>query len=133
MINSSFYYHQGGLRGDDPQITLTAFVLIALAEAKQAGISCNDPNVNLEVNTNVVFLLFYPFFSDTLNYLFTFIILWLFWQSVMLRTADYLKNAIEQSSRRPYTVAIASYALVLLKKPQRYNPLSVLMRSAAES
>lgn len=49
----------------------------------------------------------------------------------MLRTADYLKNAIEQSGRRPYTVAIASYALVLLKKPQRYNPLSALMRSAA--
>lgn len=49
----------------------------------------------------------------------------------MLRTADYLKKAIEKSGRRPYTVAIASYALVLLKKPQRYNPLSVLMTSAA--
>ncbi|XP_029706634.1 complement C3-like [Takifugu rubripes] len=89
----------GGLRGDDPQITLTAFVLIALAEAKQAGISCSDPTINLD--------------------------------SVMLRTADYLKKAIEQSGRRPYTVAIASYALVLLKKPQQYNPLSVLIRSAA--
>lgn len=42
--------HQGGLRGDDPQITLTAFVLIALLEAKEAGISCSDPNVNLQVN-----------------------------------------------------------------------------------
>lgn len=49
---------QGGLRGDDPQITLTAFVLIALAEAQQAGISCSDPNVNLEVNENVFSLRF---------------------------------------------------------------------------
>lgn len=49
----------------------------------------------------------------------------------MLRTADYLKKAIAHSGRRPYTVAIASYALVLLKKPQRYNPLSVLMGAAA--
>lgn len=49
----------------------------------------------------------------------------------MLKTADYLKKAVEQSGRRPYTVAIASYALVLLKKPQHYNPLSVLIRAAA--
>lgn len=49
----------------------------------------------------------------------------------MLKTADYLKKAIEQSGRRPYTVAIASYALVLLKKPQLYNPLSVLISAAA--
>ena len=41
---------QGGLRGDDPETTLTAFVLIALAEAKQAGIRCTDPNVDVEVN-----------------------------------------------------------------------------------
>lgn len=41
---------QGGLRGDDPETTLTAFVLIALAEAKQAGIRCADPNVDVEVN-----------------------------------------------------------------------------------
>lgn len=41
---------QGGLRGDDPETTLTAFVLIALAEAKQADIRCADPNVDVEVN-----------------------------------------------------------------------------------
>lgn len=40
---------QGGLRGDDPEITLTAFVMIALAEAKQAGVRCSDPDVNMEV------------------------------------------------------------------------------------
>lgn len=46
---------QGGLRGDDPETTLTAFVLIALAEAKQAGIRCNDPDVNVEViHTNIL-------------------------------------------------------------------------------
>lgn len=56
---------QGGLRGDDPQITLTAFVLIALAEAQQAGISCSDPNVGLEVNKNVVF--FSPLFYLLIN------------------------------------------------------------------
>lgn len=60
-MNTSCCYlcHQGGLRGDDPQITLTAFVLIALAEAKQAGISCSDPNVNLEVKKNVIFFHFF--------------------------------------------------------------------------
>lgn len=42
---------QGGLRGDDPETTLTAFVLIALAEAKQAGIRCTgqDGNDQMEV------------------------------------------------------------------------------------
>lgn len=71
MINTTCHSlcHQGGLRGDDPQITLTAFVLIALAEAKQAGISCSDPNVNLEVNKNVFF--FYLVITDKLNYLLT--------------------------------------------------------------
>lgn len=40
---------QGGLRGDDPEITLTAFVLIALAEAKQAGIRCASEVENVQV------------------------------------------------------------------------------------
>uniref|UniRef100_H3CLD7 Complement component c3b, tandem duplicate 2 n=1 Tax=Tetraodon nigroviridis TaxID=99883 RepID=H3CLD7_TETNG len=89
----------GGLRGEDPQITLTAFVLIALAEAKQAGFSCSDPNVNLE--------------------------------SAMSKTAEYLKRVIVLSARRPYTVAIVSYALVLAQKNPQYSPLSYLMRAAA--
>ncbi|KAK5865371.1 hypothetical protein PBY51_019649 [Eleginops maclovinus] len=42
----------GGLRGDDPETTLTAFVLIALAEAKQAGISCISPNVKVVIDQN---------------------------------------------------------------------------------
>ena len=40
---------QGGQRGDDPEITLTAFVAIALAEAKQTGIRCDDSSANLQV------------------------------------------------------------------------------------
>ncbi|XP_076583711.1 venom factor-like [Chaetodon auriga] len=88
----------GGMRGDDPQITLTAFVLIALAEAKQAGISCNDSNVNMKGVTRL--------------------------------TADYLKRALVTQGRRPYTVAIASYALALLGKAQPFNPTQVLLRAA---
>ncbi|XP_070772937.1 complement C3-like [Enoplosus armatus] len=87
----------GGLRGDDPETTLTAFVLIALAEAKQAGIRCSDPDVN----------------------------------SVIRKTADYLKRALLKTGRRPYTVAIASYALALLGKTQNYNPKQSLLRAAA--
>lgn len=41
---------QGGLRGDDPEITLTAFVLIALSEAKQAGIRCTGQGSDIEVS-----------------------------------------------------------------------------------
>ncbi|XP_030585665.1 complement C3-like [Archocentrus centrarchus] len=37
----------GGLRGDDPEITLTAFVHIALAEARQAGITCVIPGLDI--------------------------------------------------------------------------------------
>ncbi|XP_010793433.1 ophiophagus venom factor-like, partial [Notothenia coriiceps] len=67
----------GGLRGDDPETTLTAFVLIALAEAKHAGISCVNSRVKV----------------------------------VIRKTAEYLKRALVTPGRRPYTVAIASYAL----------------------
>uniref|UniRef100_A0A671TD78 Complement component c3b, tandem duplicate 1 n=1 Tax=Sparus aurata TaxID=8175 RepID=A0A671TD78_SPAAU len=87
----------GGLRGDDPETTLTAFVLIALAEAKQAGIRCADPNVDVEL--------------------------------VMRTTADYLKRALVKP-RRPYTVAIAAYALALMGNPQQYNPTDYLLRAS---
>ncbi|XP_050926350.1 complement C3 isoform X8 [Lates calcarifer] len=88
----------GGLRGDDPEITLTAFVLIALGEAKHAGIHCTHPDVNMELVIN--------------------------------KTADYLKTALKKPSRRPYTVAIASYALALLGNPHRYNPTLPLLKAA---
>ncbi|XP_032399538.1 complement C3, partial [Etheostoma spectabile] len=89
----------GGLRGDDPETTLTAFVLIALAEAKQAGIRCNEERLKVAVVHN---------------------------------TAEYLKRALmERRSRRPYTVAITSYALALLGKAQHFSPTPFLLRAAA--
>ncbi|XP_034756642.1 complement C3-like isoform X2 [Etheostoma cragini] len=87
----------GGLRGDDPETTLTAFVLIALAEAKQAGIRCTGPSVEVAVR----------------------------------KTAEYLKSALMTTGRRPYTVAIASYALALLGNAQPYNPTPSLLGAAA--
>ncbi|XP_056266283.1 complement C3-like isoform X2 [Pseudoliparis swirei] len=87
----------GGLRGDDPETTLTAFVLIALAEAKRAGIGCTGPDV----------------------------------EEVVRKTAEYLKRALVAAGRRPYTVAIASYALALLGGGQRYDPTPPLLRAAA--
>uniref|UniRef100_G3N4I6 Anaphylatoxin-like domain-containing protein n=1 Tax=Gasterosteus aculeatus aculeatus TaxID=481459 RepID=G3N4I6_GASAC len=87
----------GGLRGDDPEVTLTAFVLIALSEAKQAGITCTGPNV----------------------------------EAVIGETAEYLRRALGAAGRRPYTVAIASYALALLGEAQPFNPTPSLLRAAA--
>ncbi|KAJ4944610.1 hypothetical protein JOQ06_013153 [Pogonophryne albipinna] len=87
----------GGLRGDDPETTLTAFVLIALAEANHAGISCVSSSVKV----------------------------------VIRKTAEYLKRALVTPGRRPYTVAIASYALALLGKDQNYNPTQSLLSAAA--
>ncbi|KAF1394639.1 hypothetical protein PFLUV_G00003160 [Perca fluviatilis] len=87
----------GGLRGDDPETTLTAFVLIALAEAKQARIRCAGPSVEVAVG----------------------------------KTAEYLKSALLTTGRRPYTVAIASYALALLGNASPYNPTPSLLRAAA--
>ncbi|XP_028421447.1 complement C3 [Perca flavescens] len=87
----------GGLRGDDPETTLTAFVLIALAEAKQARIRCTGPSVEVAVG----------------------------------KTAEYLKSALLTTGRRPYTVAIASYALALLGNASPYNPTPSLLRAAA--
>ncbi|XP_037103939.1 complement C3-like isoform X2 [Syngnathus acus] len=68
----------GGVRGDDPEITLTAFVLIALAEAKQTGIQCSQQSLQEEA---------------------------------IISAAAFLGKALATSGRRPYTVAIASYAL----------------------
>ncbi|XP_058497234.1 complement C3-like [Solea solea] len=87
----------GGLRGDDPEITLTAFVLIALAEAKQAGIRCTHPDVNVEM--------------------------------AIRKSQDFLEKSLVKLSRRPYTVAIASYALALLGK-KRFQPTQILLRAA---
>ncbi|XP_034092136.1 complement C3-like isoform X2 [Gymnodraco acuticeps] len=87
----------GGLRGDDPETTLTAFVLIALAEAKHAGISCVSSSVKV----------------------------------VIRKTAEYLKRALVTPGRRPYTVAIASYALALLGKDLNYNPTQSLLSASA--
>uniref|UniRef100_G3Q8J4 Complement component c3b, tandem duplicate 2 n=1 Tax=Gasterosteus aculeatus aculeatus TaxID=481459 RepID=G3Q8J4_GASAC len=87
----------GGLRGDDPEVTLTSFVLIALSEAKQAGITCTGPNV----------------------------------EAVISETAEYLRRALGAAGRRPYTVAIASYALALLGEAQPFNPTPSLLRAAA--
>ncbi|XP_065808700.1 complement C3 [Labrus bergylta] len=89
-----------GVRGDEHQITLTAFVLIALAEAKQAGIRCNDPNFNTE--------------------------------AIIRKTADYLNKGLLKMGRRPYTVAITSYALALLGKSQPFNPTQVLLRASED-
>ncbi|XP_053711085.1 complement C3-like isoform X2 [Synchiropus splendidus] len=86
----------GGMRGDDPEITLTAFVLIALAEAQQAGIRCSD--------------------SET--------------QAVLQKTTEYLKRAVAVPSRRPYTVAIVSYALALVKDTAQFDPTVHLLKAS---
>uniref|UniRef100_A0A3Q4ICA1 Complement component c3b, tandem duplicate 2 n=1 Tax=Neolamprologus brichardi TaxID=32507 RepID=A0A3Q4ICA1_NEOBR len=87
----------GGLRGDDPEITLTAFVHIALAEAKQAGITCVIPGLEME--------------------------------NAMGKTTQYLTNALTRNGRRPYTVAITSYALALAGAP--HNVHQPLLEAAA--
>uniref|UniRef100_A0A3B3DU03 Complement component c3b, tandem duplicate 1 n=1 Tax=Oryzias melastigma TaxID=30732 RepID=A0A3B3DU03_ORYME len=89
----------GGLRGGDPEITLTAFVHIALSEAKRAGIACTSSGVTLE-NANE-------------------------W------TTRYLKKALLTKGRRPYTVAIASYALALQKEQAPPNLHEVLLQAAS--
>ncbi|XP_029015801.1 complement C3-like [Betta splendens] len=91
----------GGLRGDDSETTLTAFVLIALAEAKQAGIRCSAQAAAEQV------------------------------KSATDKTAEYLRAALKTAGRRPYTVAIASYALALLDKDQPFDPTQALLRAAA--
>ncbi|XP_051940569.1 complement C3-like, partial [Hippocampus zosterae] len=89
----------GGMRGDDPEITLTAFVLIALAEAKQAGIRCSQQKLEEAIDS----------------------------------TAEFLENALETSGRRPYTVAIASYALALAGKGSAaYDPTLQLLAASPD-
>ncbi|GLD73159.1 complement C3-like protein, partial [Lates japonicus] len=82
------------------EITLTAFVLIALGEAKHAGIHCTHPDVNMEL--------------------------------VIDKTVNYLKSALATSGRRPYTVAITSYALALLGKAQPNEVTQSLLGVAAQ-
>ncbi|XP_015256364.1 PREDICTED: complement C3-like [Cyprinodon variegatus] len=69
----------GGLRGDDPEITLTAFVHIAVSESMKAGVRCGSPDV----------------------------------EEAITWTNQFLSKALLTSGRRPYTVAITSYALAL--------------------
>ncbi|KAI5088906.1 complement component c3b, tandem duplicate 1 precursor, partial [Silurus meridionalis] len=69
----------GGLQGAESTETLTAFVLIALAEAKGA-VTCSDSQVNTEL--------------------------------LFQRAGAYLKERYHQL-RRPYSVAIACYALAV--------------------
>lgn len=49
----------------------------------------------------------------------------------MFKTGGYLLRALVGSGRRPYTVAIASYAMVLLHKTKGISPVPFLMRAAA--
>ncbi|KAF5897904.1 complement C3-like, partial [Clarias magur] len=69
----------GGVQGAESQETLTAFVLIALAEA-QSVVTCSKPDINTKVRFR--------------------------------RAGEYLKERYQQL-RRPYSVAIACYALAV--------------------
>ncbi|CAM2095202.1 unnamed protein product, partial [Caretta caretta] len=70
----------GGYKGAEPDVSLTAFVLIALEEAKDI---CKDQVNSLEGS--------------------------------IIKAADYLAQGY-QSLTRPYTVALASYALAMVGK-----------------
>ncbi|NXS26796.1 CO3 protein, partial [Pomatostomus ruficeps] len=70
----------GGYHGAEPEVSLTAFVLIALEEARDI---CKDHVNSLDGSIN--------------------------------KAADFLARRYEQL-RRPYTVALASYALALAGK-----------------
>ncbi|KAK2819584.1 hypothetical protein Q7C36_021230 [Tachysurus vachellii] len=69
----------GGLQGAESRETLTAFVLIALAEA-QSAVICSDPEINTEVKFR--------------------------------QAGEYLKERYHWL-RRPYSVAVACYALAM--------------------
>ncbi|KAF7650478.1 hypothetical protein LDENG_00125500 [Lucifuga dentata] len=84
----------GGVRSDEAHAALTAFVIIALGEAKEAGINCSGVNV----------------------------------EAAMMLSANYLKSLIWKV-RRPYSVAITSYALSLMNEGSRY-PLTYLRRAS---
>ncbi|XP_061770767.1 complement C3-like [Nerophis ophidion] len=85
----------GGIHGRDGETTLTAFVVVALAEAKQAGIRCSGQNLEAAIG----------------------------------KTAEYLRKALMRSGLRPYTVAIASYALALVGKGPAFDPTRHLRAS----
>ncbi|CAM5169658.1 unnamed protein product [Eretmochelys imbricata] len=83
----------GGYKGAEPDVSLTAFVLVALEEAKDI---CKDQANSLEGSIS--------------------------------KAADYLAQRY-QSLTRPYTVALASYALAMVGK---LNTETVLMRASKE-
>ncbi|EMP37269.1 Complement C3 [Chelonia mydas] len=83
----------GGYKGAEPDVSLTAFVLVALEEAKDI---CKDQVNSLEGSIS--------------------------------KAADYLAQRY-QSLTRPYTVALASYALAMVGK---LNTETVLMRASKE-
>ncbi|NXY61749.1 CO3 protein, partial [Callaeas wilsoni] len=70
----------GGYRGAEPEVSLTAFVLIALQEARD---TCKDHVNSLDESIN--------------------------------KAANFLARRYEQLAR-PYTMALASYALALTGK-----------------
>ncbi|XP_053472713.1 complement C3 [Ictalurus furcatus] len=84
----------GGLQGAESRETLTAFVLLALAEA-QSAVTCSDPEINTEVRFR--------------------------------RAGEYLKERYHRL-RRPYSVAIACYALAVSNQG---CSKSVLLKSAS--
>ncbi|XP_074917273.1 venom factor-like [Chelonoidis abingdonii] len=83
----------GGYKGAEPDVSLTAFVLVALEEAKD---NCKDQVSGLEVSIS--------------------------------KAADYLAQRY-QSLTRPYTVALASYALAMVGK---LNTEKTLMKASKE-
>ncbi|KAK1802347.1 hypothetical protein P4O66_022017 [Electrophorus voltai] len=84
----------GGLRGAESRETLTAFVLIALAEA-QKYFTCDDPEINTETRFR--------------------------------RAGEYLNERYSQL-KRPYSVAIACYALAVSNQGCKK---SVLLKAAS--
>ncbi|CAM2095199.1 unnamed protein product [Caretta caretta] len=87
----------GGYKGAEPDVSLTAFVLVALEEAKDI---CKD-----QANEQLQSL-----------------------EGSISKAADYLAQRY-QSLTRPYTVALASYALAMVGK---LNTETVLMRASKE-
>ncbi|XP_030403318.1 complement C3-like [Gopherus evgoodei] len=83
----------GGYKGAEPEVSLTAFVLVALEEAKDI---CKDQVNSLDGSIS--------------------------------KAADYLAQRY-QSLTRPYTVALASYALAMVGK---LNTEKTLMRASKE-
>lgn len=121
---------QGGLRGDDQEKTLLAFVMIALAEAKLAGINCTDPNIDVNVRRSPSFAPHRSHLGRPVRRLTASRGVCLL-QALHARLTQSLKRALVVPRRRPYTVAILSYALALNDKG--YNPMGNLMRAAAPS